>query len=720
MNSPQLNLCQFHETSSTYDNLCVMLQLYDPVEIILPVTMNQTKIVEALSFEFPKSKINFIARKFYNESKGYSKMEGLCNADYKNTLAEIEKKYLSISSCNALFEYIEYGHGISFFPETLKIHNQEMTGFMSINSYGISSLEILTNLKTGDSKNTLFSVLNYTKTPMGKRLLKNNLLQPLTDIDTINMRLDCISEMIKNEQLNQISNDLGIILDIDYILSQLIFKKSLSSKRLIVSFLSLSKTLNIFSSLKELIKNYKNPLLNAIYQNLNNINIKYIIKEIEMIIDENSFKNKNQQMSCIKNNIDSLLDITRNRYHSLIEELNNYISQLIQETGYGSLKLKNTTVRGYYLSMDEKPENDKFIQVSKKGKKYLFTTNQIISFNIRINELIKEIYSLTEKNLLELLSKIHSKIGCLYKISESISLLDLLYSFTNLVSKDYIKPEITKDGPIVIKQGRDPILENLISNEFYISNDTFISDSSNFQIITGPNLSGKTTYLKQVAHLIIMTQIGCYIPVKYGSIRIMNRIFTRIGNDDSFEGNMGSFMLEMKEISNILRNGHENSLIIIDELGRGTSNIEGSSIAWSICESLLSSSCFTLFVTHYIHLSELSKLYPNVKNYHLSVSSFNGKMNFLYSLNEGSCLEDNYGMKLAKMIGIKKEIIESSELISNEIQKENKIFLYPKNFVLLKNSYEIGLLLFNLKYSTLNIELIQIYLKNLKEKYKIY
>lgn len=685
--------------------------------------MNESKILEALSYEFPKCKITFIARKFYNESKGFSKLESLCNSDYKNILSEIEKKYLSIASANALFEYIEYGQGISFFPKTLKINHQESKGFMSINSYGISSLEILTNLKTGDSKNTLFSILNFTKTPMGKRLLKNNLLQPLTDIDTINMRLDCIAELLKSDQISfQLSNDLGSILDIDYILSQFIYKKNLSPKTLVTSFLSLSKTLFIFSSLKEILKDFKNPLLNAIYQNLNHLNIKFIIKEIELMIDENSFKNKNQQLSCIKKNIDSLLDVTRERYHSLIEDLNQYISQLIQETGFASLKLKNTATRGYYLQMEDKPEHEKFVQISKRGKKYSFTTNQIVSFNTRFKDLIQEIYNLTEKNLLELLSKIHSKIGCLYKVSESIAILDLLFSYTTLVanSQDYTKPEITKDGPIVIQQGRDPILEKIMSNSFYIPNDTFISDSSNFQIITGPNLSGKTSYLKQVAHIIIMAQIGCYIPVKYASIKIMNRIFTRIGSDDSFEGNMGTFMTEMKEISNILRNGTDNSLIIIDELGRGTSNIEGSSIAWSISEHLLSSNCFTLFVTHYIHLSELSKLYPNVKNYHLTVSSYDGKMNFLYSINEGSCSEDNYGMKLAKMIGLKKEILESSEKISEEIQKENKIFLCPKNFVSLKKSYEIGNILLNLKYSTLDIESIQIYLKNLKEKNKIY
>jgi DNA mismatch repair protein MSH4 len=300
-----------------------------------------------------------------------------------------------------------------------------------------------------------------------------------------------------------------------------------------------------------------------------------------------------------------------------------------------------------------------------------------------------------------------------------------LYSFDALV-----RPNFTTEGPIAIKQGRHPILEKSSNAGYFVpvssfvithdlQNDTYISESGNFQIVTGPNMSGKSIYLRQIACITIMAHCGSFVPAKFASIRVVDKLFTRIGTDDSMESNASTFMVEMKEMAHIVQNATNKSLILIDELGRGTSNVEGSAIAWSICEYLMSLKAYTIFVTHYVQLTELELLYPNVKNYHLMVTThIDGKLNFLYSVGEGSCSEARYGLKLAKMLGLPKDILEDADNICQQVleerQKKNQSLKEKsKQTNKLRATYQLAQRILALKHSTLDLKALTIYLRKL-------
>ncbi len=387
-----------------------------------------------------------------------------------------------------------------------------------------------------------------------------------------------------------------------------------------------------------------------------------------------------QKVYAIIPGINGLLDVARRQYLDMIENMNQTVNGYKEKTGISSIKLQYNVRRGYYLSFDAKttlsPESKRlFIQITKQSKKIVCSTEELNSINQKIRDIMEEIYLLTDTVVDELVDTIRQKLDTLYKVSESVALLDLLFSFATLVtvSNEYVRPEFSTNGPIAIKAGRHPILEKNGARNFFVPNDTYLTESSNFQILTGANMSGKSTHIRQIALIALMAHIGCYVPAKFASFRLIDKLFTRIGTDDSLETNSSTFMVEMKEISYIIQNVTDRSLILIDELGRGTSNIEGNSIAWSICEYLLSSRAYTVFVTHYMQLVELELLYPSVKNYHCMVSaSTEGRLDFMYSVGAGSCNEDRYGIKLAKMLGLPRQITMRAEDICHQITLERR------------------------------------------------
>jgi DNA mismatch repair protein MSH4 len=236
-------------------------------------------------------------------------------------------------------------------------------------------------------------------------------------------------------------------------------------------------------------------------------------------------------------------------------------------------------------------------------------------------------------------------------------------------------------------------------------------------------MAGKSTYIKQVALLTIMAHVGSFVPAKFASLRVVDKLFIRIGTDDNMESNSGSFLVEMKEIAYIIQNATNRSLILIDELGRGTSNIEGNSIAWSICEVLMSFQAYTIFVTHYLQLVELEMLYPNVKNFHCMVSTTEGRLNFIYNIGEGSCNEDNYGIKLARMLGLPSQITSQAEDICRQIVLERKRKAEQENTRNqhvndLRSCYHLAHHLQCLKHSSMDIETMMKYLQSLQLKHQ--
>ncbi|KAF0983986.1 hypothetical protein FDP41_007901 [Naegleria fowleri] len=692
-----VRLTQYNEGSS-YINTCNMLKVYEPAEVLFPKTLYDTKLSSVVKQELEsnsegtsnKAKITFIARKLFNENKGNEYINTLL-MDHENSSiqSDVVSKYLSVSALSAVIQYVEYVQEITFQPRSLRISYVACDGHLMIDSSSISSLELVRSLKYGNGVSTLLSHLDYTKTPMGKRILRTNLLQPLLDITSLNARLDTVDEILANEkeffEVGALLSEFNI--DIAHLLTQFTHTKRSSSARCshscVLNIICLRKIIEKVPLLEEKLRSYTTPILKAISQSLEYQELSSLKQSIDEIINEKGIvncKNKQQQVIfSVAANVDALLDIGRKKYIETVEEIQSHHKYCQAETGVSSLKLRYNVRRGYHFTYEDNVhlshEAQKLlIQRLKKGKIVHCSTEELNSLNVRMKEILDEIYLMTEMVVSRLTEIIKTHISDLYKLGESIGLLDMLFSFATLVTlnNSYIRPQFCTEGPTAIKQGRHPVLEKNLNGE-YVANDTYLSESSNFHIITGANMSGKSTYLKQVACIQIISQIGCYVPCSYCNIRIADRIFTRIGNNDNIENNSSTFMVEMKEVTNIVQNVTNKSLIIIDELGRSSSNIEGTAIAWSIAEHLSSLRSYSLFATHYTEMSDLENLYPNIKNSHLRVTTTqDGELNYLYQLQPGSCSEDRYGIKLAKMLGINSAIINESEIILEELIKKKQ------------------------------------------------
>ncbi|XP_031972590.1 mutS protein homolog 4 isoform X4 [Corvus moneduloides] len=560
LKNPEMILSQFAD-NTTYAKVITKLKILTPLEIIMSNTAcdagNTTKLFSLITEHFKNVTFTTVQRKYFNETKGLEYIEQLCASEFSTIFMEVQSKN---------------GH-------------------------------------------TLLGVLNYTKTPGGSRRLRSNILEPLVDAETINTRLDCVQELLQDEELF-FGLQAGMI-------TQLAEKYSLPMKT------SFSSARGFF---------------------------------IQMNADCSTLPN----------------------------------GQLPSE----------------------------FTKITKMKNTYSFTSADLIKMNERCQESLREIYHMTYLIVCKLLNEIYEHIHCLYKLSDIVSMLDMLLSFAHACTlSDYVRPEFT--DTLAIKQGWHPILEK-IAMEKPVSNNTYLTEGNNFVIITGPNMSGKSTYLKQIALCQIMAQIGSYVPAEYCSFRIAEQIFTRIGMDDDIETNASTFMKEMKEITYIIQNANDKSLIIIDELGRGTSAEEGIGICYAACEYLLNLKAFTLFATHFLELCHIDALYPNVENYHFEVQHVRSsagnkeKIAYTYTLSKGYTEEKNYGLKAAEVSSLPSSIILDAKEITNHIAKQ--ILHRQKStpeMMKQRAAYQLAMrLVQTARNSRLDPDSLRVYLKGLKKKYE--
>uniref|UniRef100_A0A2R9BDR9 MutS homolog 4 n=1 Tax=Pan paniscus TaxID=9597 RepID=A0A2R9BDR9_PANPA len=698
-----------------------------------------------LYFEIKTSfqNVNFttIQRKYFNETKGLEYIEQLCIAEFSTVLMEVQSKYYCLAAVAALLKYVEFIQNSVYAPKSLKICFQGSEQTAMIDSSSAQNLELLINNQDCRNNHTLFGVLNYTKTPGGSRRLRSNILEPLVDIETINMRLDCVQELLQDEELFfGLQSVISRFLDTEQLLSVLVqipkqdTVNAAESK--ITNLIYLKHTLELVDPLKIAMKNCNTPLLRAYYGSLEDKRFGIILEKIKTVINDDArymkgcLNMRTQKCYAVRSNINEFLDIARRTYTEIVDDIAGMISQLGEKYSL-PLRTSFSSARGFFIQMttdcialptDQLPSE--FIKVSKVKNSYSFTSADLIKMNERCQESLREIYHMTYMIVCKLLSEIYEHIHCLYKLSDTVSMLDMLLSFAHACTlSDYVRPEFT--DTLAIKQGWHPILEK-ISAEKPIANNTYITEGSNFLIITGPNMSGKSTYLKQIALCQIMAQIGSYVPAEYSSFRIAKQIFTRISTDDDIETNSSTFMKEMKEIAYILHNANDKSLILIDELGRGTNTEEGIGICYAVCEYLLSLKAFTLFATHFLELCHIDALYPNVENMHFEVQHVkNTSRNkeailYTYKLSKGLTEEKNYGLKAAEVSSLPPSIVLDAKEITTQITRQ--ILQNQRSTPEMERQRAVYHLATRLVQTARNSQLdpdsLRIYLSNLKKKYK--
>ncbi|NXN91341.1 MSH4 protein, partial [Rhinopomastus cyanomelas] len=741
---PEVILSQFAD-STTYVKVITKLKILTPLEIIMSNTAcdtgNTTNLFSLITEHFKDVTFTTVQRKYFNETKGLEYIEQLCASEFSTISIEVQSKYYCLAAAAALLKYVEFIQNSVYAPKSLKMRFQGSEKTAMIDTSSVQNLELVINNRDSRHSHTLFGVLNYTKTPGGSRRLRSNILEPLVDVETINTRLDCVQEFLQDEKLFfGLQAVISKFLDTEQLLSVLVqipkqdTNKTAESK--ITNLIYLKHTLELVEPLKAALRSCNTPLLKAYYHSLEDTRFRIILEKIATVINDDTRYTKGclsmrtQKCYAVKPNINEFLDIARRTYTEIVDDIAGMITQLAEKYNL-PMKTSFSSARGFFIQMSADCSTlpngqlpSEFTKITKMKNTYSFTSPDLIKMNERCQESLGEIYHMTYLIVCKLLNEIYEHIHCLYKLADIVSMLDMVLSFAHACTlSDYVRPEFT--DTLAIKQGWHPILEK-IAVEKPVSNNTYLTEGNNFAIITGPNMSGKSTYLKQIALCQIMAQIGSYVPAEYCSCRIAEQIFTRIGMDDDIETNASTFMKEMQEMAYIIKNANDRSLIIIDELGRGTSAEEGIGICFAACEYLLNLKAFTLFATHFLELCHMLALYPNVENYHFEVQHVRSsagnreKIAYTYTLSKGCTEEKNYGLKAAELSSLPSSIILDAKEISNSIAKQ--ISHQQKSspeMMKEKAVYQLAVrLVQTARNSRLDPDSLRLYLKGLKKQYE--
>ncbi|XP_027193469.1 DNA mismatch repair protein MSH4 isoform X2 [Cicer arietinum] len=748
LRSASLHLSQYIETSSSYQNTKTLLHFYDPIVIIVPPNKsasNSTSTVAELVDRFYGSvKKAVLARGCFDDTKGAILIKNLAAKDPSALGLDTYYKqyYLCLAAAAAALKWTEAEKGVVVTNHSLSVTFNGSFDHMNIDATSVQNLEIIEPfhsalLGTSNKKRSLFHMLKTTKTIGGTRLLRANLLQPLKDIETINARLDCLLFFALCQVLRKFPKETDRVLCHFCFKSKKVKIEALSADRakksqvLVSSVILLKTALDALPLLSKALKDAKSSLLSNIYKSVcENEKYDLIKKRIEEIIDEDvlharvPFVACTQQCFAVKAGIDGLLDISRRSFCETSEAIHNLANNYREDFKLPNLKLTFKNRQGFHFVIPQKNIQgklpSKFIQVVKHGNSIHCSTLELASLNARNKSAAAECYTRTEVCLEELMDAIRENVSALTLLAEILCLLDMIVnSFAHMISTkpvdQYTRPEFTENGPMAIDSGRHPILES-IHNDF-VANNLFLSEASNMVIVTGPNMSGKSTYLQQVCLIVILAQVGCYVPVRFSTLRVVDRVFTRMGAVDNLESNSSTFMTEMKETAFIMQNVSHRSLIVMDELGRATSSSDGLAIAWSCCEHLLSLKAYTIFATHMENISELATMYPNVKILHFHVDLKNNHLEFKFQLKEGPKHIPHYGLLLAEVAGLPSSVIETARMITARISEKEKKRMEVNCLQnhSIQRAYHVAQRLLCLKYSNQDEDTIRQALQNLKE-----
>ena len=579
-----------------------------------------------------------------------------------------------LRSVAALFSYISNTQKalIGRFSE-INIHNTETA--MKLGFTARRNLELIETMRNKERRGSLLWVLDQTKTSMGKRLLKTYIEQPLINPAKIIDRLDAVDKLLSSPvELSELQESLSGVYDLERLMTRVMFKTATPR-----DLKSLSVTALKLPQIKEILSGFSSKLIISLNEKIDTLDVISNLVE-NAIVDEPPVNIKDGGV--IKDGFNEELDKLR----SIISGGKGIIAEIEQQekekTGIKNLKIGYNRVFGYYIEVTKSnfdliPEN--YIRKQTLANCERFITEELKTAENTILGANDKIISLESDIFVEVRDFIATQLIKVQETASAIATVDVLTAFAVTAMKNgYTKPEIAIDGIIDIKNGRHPVVELMQKDEMFVPNDAYLDLTDNkMMIITGPNMSGKSTFMRQVALITLMAQIGSFVPCDYAKISIVDQIFTRVGASDDLTAGQSTFMVEMSEVAEIVKNATKHSLVILDEVGRGTSTFDGISIARSVSEHIATSKqlgCKTLFATHYHELIELENELPGVKNYSVAVSKRGEDIKFLRKIVRGG-VDDSYGIEVAKLAGIPNKIISRArELLSAlEVDNEKKI-----------------------------------------------
>lgn len=639
------------------------IEKINPSEIVLVNNFNNEEIKKYLNLN------NQIFVNYIDFTTDYeNRVKTIVNYLGKDNLYKIKDKRLIIVALANLLDYI-----YKYYEEKLDhINNIEIlkiNEFMEIEANTRKNLELTRNLATNSKENTLISILDKADTVMGSRMIHEWLERPLIDKDKINRRLDLVDAFYKDNILSRnVSNYLDNIYDLERILAKISYKRA-NARDLI----SLKNSLRDIPELKNLLTKSSNNLVKNLGINLPEIDDLYELIE-NSIVDEPPLNIT--EGGIIKNNFDEKLDNLKELADNAEDKLIEYENKQKDLTGIKNLKIIYNKNNGYSIEVT-KSNIDKvdssYIRKQTLKNQERYTTEElenissmILNGKEKINQLEYDIFN-------EIIEKILSSTLRLQSLSKMIANIDSLNSLAKIAHKySYCRPDICESNIIEIKDGRHPVIETSLDENEFIANDTQIGEEDNLiQIITGPNMAGKSTYMRQMALIIIMAQIGSFVPATSARIGICDKIFTRIGASDNISKGESTFMLEMNEVSNIIKNSTDKSFVILDEVGRGTSSDDGLSIAMALVEYLSKhKKVKTVFATHFHELTILENELSNVKNLKIEILEEDNNLVFLRKITRGKS-DRSYGIEVAKLSGLPDEILDNARNIMNKLSNDD-------------------------------------------------
>ena len=541
--------------------------------------------------------------------------------------------------------------------------------YMIIDSSSRRNLELVETLREKQKRGSLLWVLDKTKTAMGARTLRSYLEQPLIDKEEIEKRLTAIeelnSQMITREELREYLNP---IYDLERLIGRISYQTA--NPRDLIAF---KASLEMLPSIRTLLTELKSPLMQEILEELDPLEDLHTLVE-ESILEEPPISIRDGNM--IRDGYNTDVD----KYRTAKTEGKTWLAQIEtkerERTGIKNMKIKFNKVFGYYLEVTNSYKDlvpDDYIRKQTLTNAERYITPELKELEDTILGAEEKLTALEYQLFCEVRDQIASEVLRIQKTAKAVAKLDVFTSLAYVADKNrYVRPKINTRGVIDIRGGRHPVVENMISNDMFISNDTYLDNGANrISIITGPNMAGKSTYMRQTALIVLMAQVGSFVPADSADIGIVDRIFTRVGASDDLASGQSTFMVEMNEVSNILRNATSNSLLILDEIGRGTSTFDGLSIAWAVIEHIADKKLLgakTLFATHYHELTELEGTMEGVNNYCIAVKEKGDDIVFLRKIVKGGA-DKSYGIQVAKLAGVPESVISRAKELVEELSQ---------------------------------------------------
>ena len=668
---------EFKVTQTDFEQLMSELARIKPSEIVVPKISQKVlpfQIVGDEKIDLPQeiptiyncSKMAYAA---FDEDRAEKNIKEIFKVESPETFGFSQYK-IGFCAASAIFEYL-FRTQKENFPKFEKIETYSLTQFVSIDSNTRRNLELTETSRDKAKYGSLLWAIDNTETNMGSRQLKKWIHQPLKNLAKIIERQDAVDELIKNTSSRiQLIGLLEKVYDIQRLSTRI--SNNTANPR---DFLALKDTIKLLPQFEEVLKNFDSKLLSKLSET--RPNLQEFADIIEKTVSEEApiiVKDGNVIKEGVSADLDYYRDLLKGGKNWLVE----FEAKQKEETGIKFLKVGYSKTFGYFIEVSNSnlsmvPDNYIRRQTLTNGERFITEElkrheSDVLSAQTKSIELESKIFSDLREYSKEFVDSVR-------EVAESLADIDVLTSFAiTAIENKYVRPVVTESNELVIKEGRHPVLEKILPMGKYVSNDLkLVADNHNesdaqFMVLTGPNMAGKSTYMRQNALIVILAQIGSFVPCDAAKIGIVDKIFTRVGAVDDLSLGQSTFMVEMNETAFILNSATEKSLILLDEIGRGTSTYDGVAIAWSVAEYLATKiKARAIFATHYHELNVMSSMFPQIKNYRVTISENDGEIIFLRKVIEGSASK-SYGIQVAKMAGLPQSVVKTAEEMMTKMQ----------------------------------------------------